>query len=333
MSSSGIDIKKDFDPKDVCKQDPFEASIEAALLNSADINAYATKLVPPLFSDYNRSRLKPATYEVRFEGDVYWWQHTKTMLDRISPFTEEKSFESSLQHKELGPDDDFKIPPNSIVFVVPKTYFRVPPFLALRFNLHINLVHQGLLLGTGPLVDPGFAGRLMIPVHNLTSQPVVVRGDRGFIWIEITKLSRLRPGCKSVEFSKDKNARTVKQYFFSANGLRPIVSTLLITAERLQDLARWGRAISIYASILFFLSLISVLYGGWSLLNDAHGYVTSARTEVDTALTELKVERNAAREMLVDISNQRANLQLELNELKRKEQEIQKKQELSEGRR
>lgn len=325
MSSGSIDANGGFDPKDVCKRDPFAGIIESALLNSVDINAYATTLVPPLLSDYDKSGLKPATYEVKFEGDVYWWEHTKTLLDRISPFTEEKSFETSLKHQRLGADDDFEIPPNSIVFVVPKTYFRVPPFLALRFNLHINLVHRGLLLGTGPLVDPGFAGSLMIPVHNLTSQPVIVRGDRGFIWIEITKLSRVRYGGKPVEFPREKNARTVKQYFYSANGLRPIVSTLLITAERLQDLAKWGRTISIYATIFFLISLISVLYGGWSLLNDAHGYVTSAKDDVAKALSDLNEEKKIVRKMLGDVSSERASLQVELSELKRRESELQKK--------
>lgn len=290
-----------------------------------DIDAYATNLMPPLLSDYDRSGLKPATYEVKFEGDVYWWEHTKSLLDHISPFTEEKAFETKLKHQRLGADDDFEIPPNSIVFVVPKTYFRVPPFLALRFNLHINLVHRGLLLGTGPLVDPGFAGNLMIPVHNLTSQPLVVRGDRGFIWIEITKLSKVRYGGEPVQFPKSKNARTVKQYLYSANGLKPIVSTLLVTTERLQDLAKWGRTISIYASLFFLVSLISVLYGGWSLLNDAHGYVTSAKEEVSKALSDLEKEKKSLQKLRDDVSSERAGLQIEISGFKKRELELQKR--------
>lgn len=290
-----------------------------------DIDAYAIALAPPLFSDYDRSGLKPATYEVKFEGAVYWWAQAETFLDRISPFSEEKVFENCLQHRALGADDDFEIPPNSIVFVVPKTYFRVPPFLALRFNLHIKLVHSGLLLGTGPLVDPGFAGNLMIPVHNLTSQPVKVRGDQGFIWVEITKLSKRRYGGEPVEFNKEKNARTPKQYFHSANGGRPIVSTLRVTADKIQDLFKWGRTVSAYASVVFVMSLASVLYGGWSLLNDTHGYVTSAQEDVAASLVSLEKQREEVRKMLEVVSSERASLQAELSELRKRELEIQQR--------
>ncbi len=78
-------------------------------------------------------------------------------------------------------------PANSIVFVESETYFRLPSFIAVRFNLQIRHVHRGLLLGTGPLVDPGFWGRLCIPIHNLTDEDYTVPCDEGLIWIEFTK--------------------------------------------------------------------------------------------------------------------------------------------------
>ncbi len=30
-----------------------------------------------------------------------------------------------------------------------------------------SIVYKGLLLGTGPIVDPGFVGKLYIPLHKL----------------------------------------------------------------------------------------------------------------------------------------------------------------------
>ena len=56
-------------------------------------------------------------------------------------------------------------------------------------------MHRGLLLGTGPLVDPGFHGRLLIPLHNLTSDEYTIRGDEGLIWMEFTKTSHLQAAC------------------------------------------------------------------------------------------------------------------------------------------
>ena len=63
----------------------------------------------------------------------------------------------------------------------------MPDFIALRFNLQIQHVHRGLLLGTGPLVDPGFWGKLCIPLHNLTDQDYEIPKEEGLIWLEFTK--------------------------------------------------------------------------------------------------------------------------------------------------
>jgi len=84
-------------------------------------------------------------------------------------------------------DDWLLIPKNSIVFVESDLDFRLPDFIALRFNLQIQHVHRGLLLGTGPLVDPGFWGKLCIPLHNLTDEDYEIPKTEGLIWLEFTK--------------------------------------------------------------------------------------------------------------------------------------------------
>ena len=50
-------------------------------------------------------------------------------------------------------------------------------------------MHKGILLGTGPLVDAGFFGRLLIPLHNLTDNDYKMDGGDGIIWVEFTKVS------------------------------------------------------------------------------------------------------------------------------------------------
>src|SRR5256885_14069412 len=67
--------------------------------------------------------------------------------------------------------------------------FRFPDYIAARFNLKIPNVYRGLLLGTGPLVDPGWSGRLSFPLHNLTTNDYEFPGGEEIIWMEFTKLS------------------------------------------------------------------------------------------------------------------------------------------------
>ena len=199
--------------------DPFP-EIPPSLLNSADIVDYidAAKIVTP----FNSDGLKSASYEVPFSGTVYWWDP-----------------DNKAHHKDIASKDDtFSLEPNSIAYVYPDTTFYLPDYIALRFNLRITHVHQGLLLGTGPLVDPGFCGRLLIPLHNLTANKYTFVHGNGFIWVEFTKLGPIKSSgtIKSSsgmnrngeyqQFPDSKRFKTPDFYFKQANNGRSIISSI-----------------------------------------------------------------------------------------------------------
>jgi deoxycytidine triphosphate deaminase len=155
--------------------DPFP-NTPAALLSADHIIEYVGKtgMIAPFDGrSGDKSPLKAASYESKIGSVAFIYEkginYPKTIYNGSQEFLE--------------------IPANSIVFVESDIYFRLPPFIAVRFNLQINHVHRGLLLGTGPLVDPGFWGKLCIPLHNLTNEPYHISKDDGLIWIEFTKTS------------------------------------------------------------------------------------------------------------------------------------------------
>jgi deoxycytidine triphosphate deaminase len=151
------------------KSDPFPR-IPPSLLSAEHIRQYveATGLIAPFFEKGGKkSRLKKASYEGRIGSVAYEYRN-----DRL---------------EEQQTNGRLKVGANSIVFVECDLDFRLPEYIALRFNLQIKHVHRGLLLGTGPLVDPGFWGKLCIPLHNLTSEDYYISSQEGLIWIEFTK--------------------------------------------------------------------------------------------------------------------------------------------------
>ncbi len=152
------------------KPDPFPR-IPHALLSADDIKRYvlATGAVAPFDPREESGRLKKAAYEGRI-GDLVYEFNEKAALVRIS-------------------NNPLVVKANSIVFVESDIDFRLPDFIALRFNLQIRHVHRGLLLGTGPLVDPGYWGKLCIPLHNLTDENYLIPREEGLVWIEFTKTS------------------------------------------------------------------------------------------------------------------------------------------------
>src|SRR5439155_25313352 len=176
FSANDEEAAKRFDQYKV--DDPFAGVIPPALLNSADIYDYVrvTGMLSPFDTDQQKlkEKLKGASYEIDFLGDVYFCPDDET----------------TLQKQTIAKDSTFVLKKNSIAFVYLDTRFRLPHYIAVRFNLRITHVHRGLLLGTGPLVDPGFIGRLLIPLHNLTSKDYTLIGGEGLIWAEFTKLSQ-----------------------------------------------------------------------------------------------------------------------------------------------
>lgn len=154
---------------DTRADDPFP-DIEPSLLNSADIADYVrtTGMIVP----FDPAKLKTASYEVKLLGK---W----TFVDEYG----------NVQRGELKEGEEFELRRNSIVFMTAEPFFQLPDYIALRHNLKISHVYKGLLVGTGPLIDPGFTGRISLPIHNLTESNYTLRGGEGIIWVEFTKLS------------------------------------------------------------------------------------------------------------------------------------------------
>lgn len=209
--------------------DPFP-HIPSALLNSADIHDYieATGMLYP----YDPKFMKSSSYEAQIgERAIYWNEKEEK---KTVPLTETSTV---------------KLAPNSLVFFETKQEFRLPPYMAIRFNLRITNVHKGLLLGTGPLVDPGFCGKLLIPIHNLTNNTYTFIGDEKFIWIEFTKVSPHADWDKStariiaqsgiyIPFPENKKWRTPNQYFVNAYNGDPIRNAVPAVLEEVRGRAK-----------------------------------------------------------------------------------------------
>lgn len=192
-------------------KDPFP-NILPSLLNSADIYKYVkeTGMIFPFSykddgkkDDNNEVKIvgaKGATFPIKIGDQCIYWDNQN--IRRVVDLRE----------------GSFMLQKNSIVFVELEPMFRVPDYIVLRFNLKIKHVYKGLLLGTGPVVDPGFCGKLYIPLHNLTNNDYEFHKGDELIEMEFTKLSHNtlwenshKNSCKKNQTSKD-----IKEgYYFS----------------------------------------------------------------------------------------------------------------------
>lgn len=289
--------------------DPFP-DIRAALLNSADIYDYVrtTGMICP----FNPKKLKPASYEASVGKTCIRWDK-----------------KGNKQEIDLCRKGSFVLDPNSIAFVTTRERFRLPDYMAVRFNLRITNVHRGLLLGTGPLVDPGFEGHLLIPLHNLTTNKYRFRYAEDLIWLEFTKISLSenwttthdstisRQG-KYVPFRKDKKNLVPDDYLQEPEIRSSIPDALGEAKESAERSRRWVTA----GTIVGLLTLIVGVGGMYLDVHDITGDIkekqgaTSEHVEtLQDRIIELKDAVRSKEKQLRAMENQINSLQTRISAL------------------
>ena len=222
--------------------------------------------------------LKPASCGIRLAGDVVYWD---TETDGTP-----KKVERTL---EIG--EELLLKKNSIVYVTLAPTLRLPDYIAARFNLTIRDIYRGLLVGTGPLVDPGFTGRLSLPLHNLTFTDYPIRGGEPLVWMEFTKISPNsrwdnNGGPKErvsgyVRFPERKHdRRTVHDYLnYASSG--PITSSIPPLVEKAETAATAARravrrqqiifgGLSAFGALVLIVAITTMFVAVVSVINDSN---------------------------------------------------------------
>ena len=290
--------------KHFSKLDPFP-DVPPALLSSEHVSDYArvTGLIHPFYP--TEGRLKPASYEARAKRFIRWDDDGRKIITDVKD------------------GDRYELLENSITFVQIESKIRLPDYIALRFNLRIKHVHRGLLLGTGPLVDPGFTGELLIPLHNLTSKKYEISVEEGIIWIEFTKTShngKKWPSDKGVFFPIQSHKTDVPYwtYFERANQNNPIQSSIPSAVRDARELAQRADASAkkavrtnrLYASI-GILAIAGLMIGLGNLAVSIVRDAAQAAAESRRALGE-----NEALRRDLDLSNHKVlELETRINSL------------------
>ena len=305
------------------EEDPFP-NIYPSLLNSADIDDYvkATGMICPYYSP---RLLKSASYEAQIGDKAVYWN--------------EKGEKCEV---DLSDGKSVTIEPNSLIFLTTKQKFRLPDYIAIRFNLRITNVHRGLLLGTGPLVDPGFEGRLVIPLHNFTTNPYSFRVGERFIWIEFTKISpnsRWAKNQDDVEPRKGEYKKfrppidsDINHYLDEASPQLPIRSAIPEALTQARDHAnqtekrvdefdqtlRNYKNIGAVATVIAGLSIAFALISNYNDFSDLAVNTTSIVTEVKSEILQSQATIRLVNQKLSALEK----MQIEVDELSRQNQNL-----------
>jgi len=264
---------------DYKSKDPFP-KVGEALLNSVDLLMYilTVGIVEPFYVD----NLKGVTYACTFSGEAHRFDSETGGMKEIN----------------LNDNEELILEKNSITYLKIKEKFHVPEYMVLRFNLSVSNAYKGVLLGTGPIVDPGFEGSLFIPLHNLTGNKYIIKKGAPLIRVEFTKLSRhidwnnkkinLFPQLKPITKKTPHNAKFSKfienalldpdeKKFYTSGDVVSVRSSIpdaiaesakqaTESAHYVKVLERWGIA----GIIAVLVSIAAIFWGGYQLISDTN---------------------------------------------------------------
>jgi deoxycytidine triphosphate deaminase len=279
--------------------DPFP-DIASALLNTSDLLEYiaATGMVHPFSLDRNRptEMLKPASCAMRLLGEVHYWKgpdvgHAEAI------------------NRELRPEEELLLEPNSIVYVTLEPTLRMPDYIAARFNLTIRDIYRGVLVGTGPLVDPGFVGQIHLPLHNLTCNQYRLTGGEPIAWMEFTKISPStqwsghaprRDRAPYVPFPERKQERRSIHDYLERRSPTPVMSSITTSIQKAQRSAeasaravtstRFRITLASFAALATLaLGLFAIYLQVESVIDDTNSKQTTLTRQVDQLEREVAV--------------------------------------------
>ncbi|MDE5446552.1 hypothetical protein GWG65_35375 [Bradyrhizobium sp. CSA207] len=302
-------------------EDPFP-HVPRALLSSVEIADYAR--ITGMLWPFTEKQLKSASYEVFIGGEVIWWDGN-----------------GRRQRKTVKRGTPLVLEANSIVFAQVEPTFRLPNYVAIRFNLRITHVHRGLLLGTGPLVDPGFHGKLLIPLHNLTSTDYPIDTNEALIWVEFTKttfgyvpppedtLAAIRKPELFKGFPRDKRDLEPDKYLRKANAGNPIQSSIPNAIAKSADSARKAeksaksiRNISAVAALVAGAGIAFTLYQIGqqfaSMVQNSQSLIATVSTDAKgmaEKITTLSADNKALMDKSVELKDANEKLNARVNDL------------------
>ncbi|WP_409524012.1 dCTP deaminase [Nitrincola sp. MINF-07-Sa-05] len=123
-----------------------------------------------LISPFDENQIQPASYDLRVGEEAVTTSH-----------------EGIINIKDKG---FLKLKPGDFAVITVYEEIKLGPQYVGRFGLRSGYARRGLIATTGPQIDPGYHGRLIVGITNLTPQDITVAYLDKFLSVEFHKLDR-----------------------------------------------------------------------------------------------------------------------------------------------
>ncbi len=208
---------------------------------------------------FDEDQLEAATYDLRV-GDQGATTSTKEL-------------------KDLRATGYLSVEPGDFAVVTIYAVIELGPQVVGRFGLRSKYARKGLIATTGPQIDPGFRGRLILGLTNLTPKPITIPHNDHLVSVEFHKLAeptekpydgpfqgKLQLGAEEIEMITEGSGMAYSEVLTTLSSLSANVASLSKDVHELSSSLKTQRWL---VPVLFgFTSLLIAVFGLLALLMD-----------------------------------------------------------------
>jgi deoxycytidine triphosphate deaminase len=265
-------------------------------LLSADPNNGADLITP-----FEGDHLRGSSYDLTVGEEFYIGQHDA---------------EFTVETQRLRNKQSFTIPPHAVCFILTEEKIHLPMNITARVSLRMTHIYAGMVLTSQPPFDPGYDGKVVVMLYNLSSAPFhLKRGER----------------VATIEFTELKEAALPKKVHRPVKGLeeqlpKPVISSLIeisSVSKAAQDKVTWlsGQMLMFAALVVAVLAvpgffsysnLLGQLTSQGEQLKASESKMEAYKRDLDTnrVLTEQLQKRLAVLEPVGSVATQESPSQI-----------------------
>ena len=213
------------------------------ILSDRDIRAACSdELGEVRIEPFSEASVQPASYDLRV-GDQSASSSTKQLID-------------------LTKTGFIQISPGDFVIVTTYEKLALSARHVARFGLTSSYARKGLIATVGAQVDPGFRGRLVVGLTNLSTKPITLPHKDIFLTIEFHRLEKAvetpyeGPYQDRDVLSPDDIRSAIEREYMSQTEMMRTLEALVTTVEGLKQSINWRLPlmISIIMGVFFALA-------------------------------------------------------------------------------
>ncbi|MES2927744.1 MAG: hypothetical protein V4843_13035 [Pseudomonadota bacterium] len=246
------------------------------IIPSQTIRQLCEQSKPPLIDYFEIDNLRASSYDLTVGTEYYIGQERAT---------------STLHVELLKRHQSFSIPPHAVCFILSAESINLPDNITAKVSLRMSHIYAGLVLTAQPPFDPRYEGKVIVMLHNLSSDAVHMKnGDR----------------LATIEFMRVELAPHFNKPHRSVHGLegqlsKPVVSSLGEIARRsdsAHDKVNWmASQMLIFVALIVAVLAVPGFFSFNSLLEktkEQDAKLEKLAQQLDEYKRDLELSKNAA---------------------------------------